>query len=153
MKNHDILTIGDTARRGIEPKWYSGNEYAAHLMADDQRSMCGYTINGAREVPAWHKRCGNCKAKLRKLLDAALEPSPAFVRETVLVTVTRPVKENLEPLVDALQRKVRSNTTWDCEFVFQKTEIVPPELEPVGHANNCGALFGEQCDCGAEDES
>lgn len=126
MKN--VLTIGDTARRGISPQWYSDNEYAAHLMSDDRRTMCGYMLFRPREVPAWHKRCGNCKTKLRKLLDAALEPSPAFVRETVLVTVTRPVKENLEPIVDALRRKVRNNTTWDCEFVFQGTDIIQPEV-------------------------
>lgn len=125
----DIRTVAFAARRGTDLVWYSENGYAAHLMSDDDTSLCGYNIRLPEEAPAWHNRCGNCKAKLRKLLDAALEPSPAFVRERVTITVTRPVKENLEPLVTVLQRKVRNNTSWTVEFEEIDKVVIQPEPE------------------------
>lgn len=152
------LTIAEAARRNTEPKWYSKDGYSAHLMTDDKQSLCGYTWGGLSEAPAWHARCGNCKNRLRKVLEAALQPSPRFVTETVTLTVTRPVKDNMDAITLILDRKLRSNTSWDTKIALISQVAVEPEdvdgdEETVnGHHVTCSFNNGgTDCDCGAEE--
>lgn len=123
-----IVYIGQSMRSGDPAVWYSDSSYAAHLLSDKDRTLCGYNIplDKVKAVPGWHKKCGNCRNKLKKAVEAVLQPEPVFLSETVTLKVVRPVKDPLEPLEEALRRKLRNNTSWTVEITLGEKVLLEP---------------------------
>lgn len=121
-------TIGHTMP-AAEPKWYTTKNFAggvSHLYTERSfgsiTTLCGMS-NEAGMVSQTAKHCASCTSRLKAFYEAALVEHD-WIKETVTVTVVRPVTQHQDDTVEnKVRQAVQRKKSWDVQSI--KAEVVP----------------------------